>query len=1251
MRASAELSAHVSRRARPARALGPRSRAALRGRAGGERARGVGRPAGLRLRVRRPDRSAVGARRGAVGTRRRHRLAAVRAGAAGVLCSGADSRNALAAGGGKYRGAAGRFSNLRATGDCPCRAPAVRRTLPQRRRPWKAPCVSSRRRVARGALELVGEEILELVRGETTRLPSRSSHPPLERWRAPLETAFAGLGIPYAVEGRRASARRRSAARCSRCFASPGSAAAVTTSTGSCGLRTRVSAATTSTSSRGGCAGAPSARPSAWRRRRSSCAASRCRSSTRCVAGSSSHEAVGKLAASMLPAAHGLGGPPTSDAARLDLRAFESTLRALEELDAWQALTGNVDAEDVVYGLERAVCRRRACAAARPCRGARHASRAHEALRDRLRARPRGGNAAAGAPARRACSTTTPGARSRSGRAAPGSRGRIPSPPTAISSTRRARARRVACTSSARPRRTTGRRASRARSGRTCARCSRPTTSHGGRGGGSSRRRPGRWIARRRSASVCARSPRWPPMDPDATTAVARANGWDRRLDRARVAFSRPTRLTHPVVLERAEGARRRSASPSSSYSPTAPRCGSSSASSIHGRSTRASTPACAARWRTRPSSSSSRACRSGSAPTASRPSGSTRRSSSSRSASARRSPARRAGIELTDVERLELEQGLLRDLGEFVRGEARSELPLVPRRFEVSFGSERSAPGLKAGLDLGGFAVSGKIDRVDLDPFSARGIVQDYKSGKAAHSAAKIESELKLQIPLYMLVLRDLLGVEPVGGLYRALAGERSARGVLRASAREDLVPGFSPRDYLDDEAFWALVDQAVDRARGFSRPHPGGTRLARSEGRFVPVVVRARPHLPGEAPVTTVTEPQAPNPEQAVAIDAGGHGVRLGGRRHGQDDGHRRAVRPRRRAWRRRRLDPRRDLHRARRGRAAGRASGRGSFSPVAPISHASSTARGSRRFTDSATGCSAAYPAAAGVDPRFRVLDESQASVLRAEAFGVALAEFCCGRASRAGQAARDVRRGRPAPDARRRRGDAAGSRPAARARPAGGAGSRPADRGAEGSRDEGARGDGRRGRDGRRARQSSPAPSSCSTASRMSTSCSTCPRSRSRAAARNASRRTRTCGSRWSRRRSTSLRFATATCCRSCSSSSTTRTSARRTRRARSTSRISSSAPAISSRKTRRCGAASAFASGRSWSTSSRTRTGCSARSSTSSIRKSSSSWGTSSSPSTGSGTRTWRSSGSVAPSRRACCRCARTTARGRSCSMS
>ena len=38
--------------------------------------------------------------------------------------------------------------------------------------------------------------------------------------------------------------------------------------------------------------------------------------------------------------------------------------------------------------------------------------------------------------------------------------------------------------------------------------------------------------------------------------------------------------------------------------------------------------------------------------------------------------------------------------------------------------------------------------------------------------------------------------------------------------------------------------------------------------------------------------------------------------------------------------------------------------------------------------------AYPLAAGLDPRFRELDESQAAVLRSEAFGEALADFCAG-----------------------------------------------------------------------------------------------------------------------------------------------------------------------------------------------------------------------------------------------------------------
>jgi RecB family exonuclease len=132
-----------------------------------------------------------------------------------------------------------------------------------------------------------------------------------------------------------------------------------------------------------------------------------------------------------------------------------------------------------------------------------------------------------------------------------------------------------------------------------------------------------------------------------------------------------------------------------------------------------------------------------------------------------------------------------------------------------VLFGSERSAPELQRGLELApGVTLSGKIDRIDVDPFSARGIVQDYKAGKHAHSAVQIEQEKKLQIPLYMLVLRDLVGIEPLGGLYRPLSGERKARGLLRAEAQDDGIPGFAKNDYLDEEAFWGQVERARELA-----------------------------------------------------------------------------------------------------------------------------------------------------------------------------------------------------------------------------------------------------------------------------------------------------------------------------------------------------------------------------------------------------------------------------------------------------
>ena len=160
-----------------------------------------------------------------------------------------------------------------------------------------------------------------------------------------------------------------------------------------------------------------------------------------------------------------------------------------------------------------------------------------------------------------------------------------------------------------------------------------------------------------------------------------------------------------------------------------------------------------------------------------------------------------------------ELARALERDLDAFLRGETELALPLVPRRYEVRFGSPMAAPGLKEGLAIGDFHVSGQIDRIDVDPaMSPRGLVWDYKSGASAHSAVEMEREGRLQIPLYILALRDLLGIEPVGGMYRALAGKRAARGLVLAGEVDSA--GIAAADVVDADAFWGQVERARERA-----------------------------------------------------------------------------------------------------------------------------------------------------------------------------------------------------------------------------------------------------------------------------------------------------------------------------------------------------------------------------------------------------------------------------------------------------
>src|SRR2546430_13598743 len=87
-------------------------------------------------------------------------------------------------------------------------APALahlERTLFSERAPADAPPIDGALRFfeaagTRGALELVGEELLALVRAGVAPEQIGIVCPSLERWQAPLETALGTLGVPYPLE-------------------------------------------------------------------------------------------------------------------------------------------------------------------------------------------------------------------------------------------------------------------------------------------------------------------------------------------------------------------------------------------------------------------------------------------------------------------------------------------------------------------------------------------------------------------------------------------------------------------------------------------------------------------------------------------------------------------------------------------------------------------------------------------------------------------------------------------------------------------------------------------------------------------------------------------------------------------------------------------------------------------------------------------------------------------------------------------
>jgi ATP-dependent helicase/DNAse subunit B len=134
---------------------------------------------------------------------------------------------------------------------------------------------------------------------------------------------------------------------------------------------------------------------------------------------------------------------------------------------------------------------------------------------------------------------------------------------------------------------------------------------------------------------------------------------------------------------------------------------------------------------------------------------------------------------------------GIEADLRRYLRHEAGDGCEWEPRGLELRFGfedEEGSLPALALGNEPEPVLVRGVIDRVDVDPVGGRrAIVRDYKSGskRDGWAGARWRTDRQLQVALYMLAVRRLMGLEPVAGLYQPLGGgDLRPRGIFLRDA-----------------------------------------------------------------------------------------------------------------------------------------------------------------------------------------------------------------------------------------------------------------------------------------------------------------------------------------------------------------------------------------------------------------------------------------------------------------------------------
>ncbi len=178
----------------------------------------------------------------------------------------------------------------------------------------------------------------------------------------------------------------------------------------------------------------------------------------------------------------------------------------------------------------------------------------------------------------------------------------------------------------------------------------------------------------------------------------------------------------------------------------------------------------------------------------------------------------------VTGFDELKARNEMLNTLLAFEAMEKESNLPTFkPSMFEAKFGDEE-VETLKIGNVVKDcIEISGKIDRVDVSEVDGEkvGIIIDYKYGQTEFSLTELEEGLDLQLPIYILALRDLFGVAPIAAEFYALKTSRKT-GIYNEELIDKLKLNIKPARKslsVDNKEFNKLLKNAENHILKFSK------------------------------------------------------------------------------------------------------------------------------------------------------------------------------------------------------------------------------------------------------------------------------------------------------------------------------------------------------------------------------------------------------------------------------------------------